>query len=192
VTRSSESGSAARERILEAADRLFYRDGLRAVGIDTVIAEAGVAKMTLYAHFKSKDDLIAAYLQRRDERLRAWFAQTVERHTALSGDPLAALFATLGDWFAEPDFRGCAFINATAELCEPTHPGRLAVAEHQRLFTAFVVEVLRKARVRDPENAARSVGLLIDGAILAAARDGSPDAAERAHTAARKLLGRTN
>jgi hypothetical protein len=115
----------------------------------------------------------------------------VEHHAARSGDPLAALFAALGDWFAAPDFRGCAFINATAELCDPQHPARLAVAEHQRQFTAFVTDVLRTARIRDPESAARAVGLLIDGAILAAARDGALDAAELAHTATRKLLGRT-
>lgn len=182
--------TSARERILEAADRLFYRDGIRAVGIDTVIAEAGVAKMTLYAHFKSKDDLIAAYLRRRDERFLAWFANRVEEYASKSGDWIAALFTTLGEWFAAPDFRGCAFINATAELPDPQHPGRLAIAEHKRLFTDFLVEVLRKARVKNPEHAARGIGLLIDGAILASGCDGSRDAADMAHDAARKLLGR--
>jgi AcrR family transcriptional regulator len=190
VTGSSKSGSAARERILEAADRLFYREGIRAVGIDTIIAEAGVAKMTLYAHFKSKDELIAAYLLRRDAMLRAWFARSVEQHAQKSGDWLAALFAALGEWFASPDFRGCAFINATAELPDPTHPGRLAVAEHNRQFTAFVVEVLRKARVKNPEEAVLGVGLVIDGAIVSAACANAPGVAEAAQIAVRKLLGR--
>lgn len=181
---------SARERILEAADRLFYRDGIRAVGIDTVIAEAGVAKMTLYSHFKSKDELIAAYLRRRDERFRTWFATTVEQHAAKTGDWLAGLFVALGEWFVTPDFRGCAFINATAELPDPHHPGRKAIAEHKQLFTDFVVEVLRKAHVKNPNQVVGAIGLLINGAILESACEGSPAAAETAHAAARKLLGR--
>ena len=190
MTARVKPGPDARERILEAADRLFYRDGLRAAGIDAVVAEAGVAKMTLYAHFKSKDDLIAAYLRRRDERLRAWFADAIDRHAAATGDRLAAIFAALREWFASPDFRGCAFINATAELPDPAHPGRAAVADHKRQFTALIADALRKARVRDPDSAAGAVVLLIDGAIVAAARDGTPAAADAALAAARTLVGR--
>ncbi|QJW99515.1 TetR/AcrR family transcriptional regulator [Frigoriglobus tundricola] len=182
--------ASARERILEAADRLFYRDGIRAAGVDTIIAEAGVAKMTLYAHFKSKDDLIAAYLRRRDQIVCAGMAAAVERFAAQSGDWLDALFAALKEWFVSPDFRGCAFINATAELPDPNHPGRIAVAEHKRNFTALLAEVLRKAGVQSPQDAAEVVALLIDGAIVAAVRDSSPAAADNALATTKKLLGR--
>ncbi|HEY1188450.1 MAG TPA: TetR/AcrR family transcriptional regulator [Gemmata sp.] len=180
----------ARERVLEAADRLFYRDGLRATGIDTVIAEAGVAKMTLYAHFKSKDELIAAYLRRRDENVCAWFAAAVTRHAERSGDWLGAIFDVLKEWFRTPDFRGCAFINATAELPDPEHPGRSAVREHQTRFTALVADALTKARVREPEAVASALTMLIDGAIVAAARDGTPESADAAFEVAKKLLKR--
>lgn len=180
----------ARERLLEAADRLFYRDGIRAAGVDTIIAEAGVAKMTLYSHFASKDQLIAEYLRRRGLAVRAWLAEATARHAAKSPDRLAALFAALKEWFALPDFRGCAFQNAAAELPDPAHPGRAAVVEHRALFAALVADVLRADRVRDPESAAAGVVLLIDGAIVAAGCGGAAEAADRAHAAARKLLGR--
>jgi AcrR family transcriptional regulator len=145
--------------------------------------------MTLYSHFKSKDDLIAAYLCRRDEQLRAWFESAVGRHAATSRDHVAAWFAALKEWFDSPGFRGCAFINATAELPDPAHPGRVAVANHKRLFTDLVADSLRKARVKNPRAAAKSVVMLIEGAIVAAARAGSSQAAAVAHAAARKLLG---
>lgn len=180
----------ARDRLLAAADRLFYRDGLRASGIDTIIAEAGVAKMTLYSHFKSKDDLIAEYLRQRGARVREWLAATTARRAAESGDWVAALFAALKEWFASPDYRGCAFINAASELPDPAHPGRAAIAEHERLFAELVTDVLRKAQVRDPEAAAGALVLLINGAIVSVACGGPPGVADAAHAAARKVLGR--
>lgn len=182
--------AGARERILEAADRLFYRDGLRAAGIDTVIAEAGVAKMTLYSHFKSKDELIAAYLRRRDDRVCEWFAGAVARHAEQSGDWLSAIFAALKEWFRAPDFRGCAFINAAAELPDPAHPGRAAVRDHKDRFAALVAGALTKAQVRDPEAVADTLVMLIDGAIVAAVREGTPDSADAAFEVAKRLLKR--
>ncbi|MDY3554147.1 TetR/AcrR family transcriptional regulator [Gemmata sp. JC717] len=180
----------ARERILEAADRLFYRDGVRATGVDTVIAAAGVAKMTLYAHFKSKDELIAAYLRHRSEHVCTWFASAVVRYAEQSGDWLDAIFAALKEWFHTPDFRGCAFINATAELPDPSHPGRTAIDEHARRFTAAVADALKKAGVNDAATVATAVTMLIDGAIVAAARDGASDSADQAFGVTRTLLQR--
>ena len=179
-----------RERILEAADRLFYADGLRATGVDTVIAEAGVAKMTLYAHFKSKDELIAEYLRRRGAATREWLAAATERHAARTGDRVEGLFAALKDWFSSPEFRGCALIRASAELADPAHPGRAAVAEHERLFAESVTDLLRKARVCDPEVGAAALGLIINGAIVAVAAGASPAVADVARAAALKVLGR--
>ena len=180
----------ARDRLLAAADRLFYRDGLRASGIDAVIAEAGVAKMTLYSHFKSKDELIAEYLRQRGARTREWLATTAARRAAQSGDWIAGLFAALKEWFASPDYRGCAFINAASELPDPAHPGRAAIAEHERLFAELVTDVLRKAKVRDAEAATESLVLIINGAIVSVACGGPPDVADAALSAARKVLGR--
>jgi AcrR family transcriptional regulator len=179
----------ARERLLDAADRLFYRCGLHASGIDTVIAEAGVAKMTLYSHFKSKDELIAAYLRRRGERTRAWLATRTEHHAA-SGDWLAAFFAALKEWFASDEFRGCAFINASAELPQPGHPGRAAIAEHEHAMGAFVTDVLRKAGVPDPTAAVPAILLLVNGAIVSVANGSGPEVADVALSAAKTLLRR--
>jgi AcrR family transcriptional regulator len=103
---------APRERILDAASAAFYRRGIRAVGVDSVIADADVAKATLYRHFPSKDALVQAFLERRDERWRAWFADAVERLAPDPADRPLAAFDALGEWFGSEDFRGCAFINA--------------------------------------------------------------------------------
>ena len=130
---STTAAPPPRTRILDAASEAFYRQGIAAVGVDAIVADAGVAKSTLYRHFPSKDDLVVAFLRRRDERWRAWLRSEVER---LSPDPAGrplAVFDALGGWFASEAFRGCAFINAAAEIADPTHPARAAVQEHKRL-----------------------------------------------------------
>jgi AcrR family transcriptional regulator len=111
-----------RERILEAAGRLFLRHGYRAVGVDTIVAEAGVAKMTLYAHFPSKDDLIVVYLERANEQFWAW----LEGATAAAGDPrarLVAMFNAVGRLADSPQCLGCTFQEAVGEFPDPEHPG---------------------------------------------------------------------
>src|SRR5215475_206873 len=113
--------SEARQRILGAADRLFYQNGIRAVGIDRIIAEAGVAKMTLYAHFPSKDDLILAVLRYREECVLGFFRSAIEKHEKRKQDRLRAFFSALKEWFESPGFRGCAFINAALALADPAH-----------------------------------------------------------------------
>ena len=115
--------SGARQRILETADRLFYQGGVRAVGIDRIIAEAGVAKMSLYKHFPSKDDLILAVLQYREQGVLEFFRSAMERHGKKAKTPLRAFFAALKDFFESPGFRGCPFQNAAVELADPEHPG---------------------------------------------------------------------
>src|SRR5450830_802403 len=112
----------ARERILLATHELFYREGLRATGVDRVIAAAGVTKVTFYRHFPAKDELIRAFLAYRHERWMGWFQAALARHQAAQSaterqrQPLQPLAAALGEWLREPGFRGCAFINAVAEL----------------------------------------------------------------------------
>src|SRR5436305_4519517 len=115
--------SEPRQRILETADRLFYQEGIRAVGIDRIIAEAGVAKMSLYNHFPSKDDLILAVLEYREGNVLKFFRSSMERHANKAKSQLKAFFAALKDFFESPGFRGCPFQNAAVELADPTHPG---------------------------------------------------------------------
>src|SRR5690242_19302039 len=133
--RSRGGQSEARRRLLETADRLFYAEGVRSVGIDRVIAEASVAKMTLYAHFPSQDDLIVAVLRHREAAVLEFSRSAMERHGKRTGDRLRAFFAALRDWFETPDFRGCAFQNAAVTLADPAHPGTQFVRDHKRRFT---------------------------------------------------------
>jgi len=108
----NKASSEARKRILETADRLFYQEGVRAVGIDRIIAEARVAKMTLYTHFPSKDDLILAVLKHWEVSVLEFFRSAMERHAKKAKNSLRSFFVALKEWFESPGFRGCAFQNA--------------------------------------------------------------------------------
>jgi len=180
--------SEARQRILETADRLFYQDGLRAVGIDRIIAEAEVAKMSLYKHFPSKDDLILAVLQYREHVVLEFFRSAMERHAKKTKSPLRAFFAALKDWFELPGFRGCAFQNAAVELADAAHPGTEFVRGHKQRFAEFLRGLVEEA-VGKAAKIAPAVALLVEGAIVTAVIQGSPDAADVARDAALKLVG---
>ncbi|PJI99395.1 TetR family transcriptional regulator [Acidovorax sp. 69] len=152
----------ARDRLLLTAHALFYRDGIRATGIDRVIAESGVTKVTFYRHFPSKNDLICAYLEYRHAGWIAWFAAALERHGGASG--MDALVATLSEWFGRDDFRGCAFINSVGEVGS-TVPEVVAIAQrHKREMTDLVATLLPPGvqRARDAE----AVTLVVEGAIV--------------------------
>jgi AcrR family transcriptional regulator len=184
----SPAPPAPRTRILDAASEAFYRQGIAAVGVDAIVADAGVAKSTLYRHFPTKDDLVVAFLRRRDERWRAWLHAEVERLSPEpAGRPLA-VFDALGGWFASEEFRGCAFINAAAEIADAAHPARAAVEDHKRLLAEYLDEVLREAGAADPAADAGALLLLVEGAIVSALieRDAAP--AARARRAAVRIL----
>ena len=180
--------SEARQRILETADRLFYREGVRAVGIDRIIAEAGVAKMTLYAHFPSKDDLILAVLKHREEASLEFFRSAMERHGRKAKTPLRAFFAALKEWFETPGFRGCAFQNAAVELADPAHPGTGFVRGNKERFGEFLRGLVEEAVGKSAAKVAPAVALLVEGAIVTAVIQGTPDAADVARDAALKLV----
>ena len=182
------SSSAARQRLLETADRLFYQEGLRAVGIDRIIAEAGVAKMTLYTYFPSKDDLLVAVLRYREAQVLAFFRAAMARHARRTKDPLRAFFAALQEWFASPGFRGCAFQNAAAELADPAHPGTQVVRDHKRRFAELLRGLVEEAAGPGAETLAPAIALLVEGAIVTAVIQGTTDAAEVARDAALKLV----
>jgi AcrR family transcriptional regulator len=169
-----------RERILETTDRLFYRQGIRAVGVDTVAAEVGVSKRTLYNHFPSKDALIAAYLERRFRPLQGSDLPPAEQ---ILGD-----FDRLERSFGSGAFRGCPFVNAVAELGDPNHEAsRIAVAfkEQRRIWFR---ELLNRLEVADADGLATQLMLLVDGAIAAALVRGDPKMARAAREAASVLL----
>lgn len=177
----------ARERILDTAFRLFYAHGPRGVGVDTIIAESGVAKATLYKHFPSKDDLILAYLDKVD---RIWFGQLREAARAAGDQPrdqLVGMFDALTTACRREGYHGCAFINTAAET-----PGGSGVhdrtVEHKRLVLTWVTDLARRAGAADPDRLARQLTLLLDGGLSAGVLDAEPDAPEAAKAAARTLV----
>ena len=184
----TKTTSEPRRRILETADRLFYRVGIRAVGIDRIIAEAEVAKMSLYKHFASKDELILAVLKHREEKILEFFGSAMERHGKRTKDKLRTFFAALKDWFESPGFRGCAFQNAAVELADAKHPGSHFVRDHKRRFQRFLAGLVEESLGKDAATVAPAVGLLVEGAIVTAVIQGSPAAVFVARDAAMKLV----
>jgi AcrR family transcriptional regulator len=181
--------SEARQRILETADRLFYQEGVRAVGIDRIIAEAGVAKMSLYKHFASKDDLILAALMYREEGVLEFFRSSMERHARKAKSPLRAFFAALKDFFESPGFRGCPFQNAAVELADPAHPGAEFVRGHKQRFSEFLRGLVEETVGKAAAKIAPAVSILVEGALVTAVIQGKPDAADVVRDAALKLMG---
>ena len=160
-----------RERILRTAHDLFYRDGIRATGIDRVIAESGVAKVTFYRQFASKDDLILAFLDHRHDRWMAWFVDALARH---GGTP-AAIAPALAEWFRGDGYRGCAFLNSVGELAAALPAVLDATRRHKQDMTAALTRLMKPAPGR--ARIARALALAIDGAIVQAQFHASPDAA---------------
>jgi AcrR family transcriptional regulator len=186
--RSGSAAKAARTRILDAASDLFYQQGIHAIGIDTVIDRAGVAKASLYRHFRAKDDLTAAVLRQRDELWRAWLTETVEAHATTPSQKLLAVFDALEEWFASEDFRGCGFINAAAEFPAPDHPVRIVVKEHKHAVTRYLSDLAREAGARQPDGLASQLFLLMEGAIATAYVENATWPSEVARLAAAALL----
>ena len=181
---------SGRERVLETAYELFSRHGTRAVGVDRIIAESGVAKMTLYRNFASKDELILAFLERREERwTRAWLQAEVEQRATTPAERMLAIFDTFGEWFALEDFEGCSFINVMLEVPVAGHPVREACVRHLAEIRAFVADLAEQAGVPDPDGVARQWHILMKGCIVSAA-EGDELAGARAREMACLLLER--
>jgi len=159
------------------------------VGVDTIIAEAGVAKMSFYHHYKSKDLLVEEYIRRRDGWWRKWLQTTVERLASDPREQTLAIFDALAQRFSNPEYRGCAFINVLAELGnEPEHPAYQAALEHKQQVLAYIQGLMEAAGVADPPYLARQFMLLLDGALVTAGREGTTEAASLARQIATQLL----
>lgn len=177
-----------RERILDTASELFYQKGIQNVGVDEIVARSGVAKMSLYKHFQSKDLLVAEFLRHRSENWLRDFAAAVEGKGTTPTERLLAIFDALEEWFDSPDFRGCAFINATVELANPEHPGHQVVLKHQQSVYHYILKLVQEAGVAEPESLARQLLLLAEGAIAIALIEGKSTSAQQARVAAKALL----
>ena len=178
----------AKNAVLETAERLFYAEGYRAVGVDRVIAESGVAKATFYRHFPTKDELLLAVLEGRDARLSTELERRACELTPLAGERPLALFDALADWMSEPTFRGCAFLNSMIEIADPAHPVHAAVHRHKSNLARLFRRFLEEAEVARAEELAQQLVLLLDGAIVTALREGGSCAAGRARAIARLLV----
>ncbi|WGP06199.1 TetR/AcrR family transcriptional regulator [Bacillus subtilis] len=154
----------ARQRLLTAARGLFYAEGIRAVGLERLLAESGVGRASFYRHFASKDDLVAAMLDDYDTEYRTWLH---ERVTELGNEPLA-VFDAVAERAEAAGFRGCAFINTMAEVADPTDPVYARAAAHKAAVTDYIAELLGRAGIQQPDSLASTWMLLLDGAVVTA------------------------
>jgi AcrR family transcriptional regulator len=179
---------SGRERIRRAAYDLFSEQGIRAVGVDTVIAKAGVAKMTLYRNFPSKNDLVLDFLRRREERwTNQWLIGEVMRRATQPADRLLAVFDVFSDWFGRPDFEGCAFLATMLEFRDREHPVGRAAVEHLASIRAFLRDLAQAAGAADPDGLARTWHILMKGSIMAA-HEGDAQAGRRAREVGELVL----
>jgi len=182
--------ASARERIDQTTYELFSRHGIRAVGVDTISARSGVAKMTLYRHYPSKDDLALAFLRRREELwTRSWLQQEVERRARKPAERLLAVFDVFEKWFRRSDFEGCSFIKVLLEHDDRGHPVRKAAETHIETVRVFLRGLAADAGVRDADAFARQLQMVMMGSIVAA-HAGDRDAARRAKEMGLLLLAR--
>jgi AcrR family transcriptional regulator len=183
--------SDARERLVTAAYELFSRRGVQAVGVDAIIERSGVARQTMYRHFGSKQDLVLAFLERREELwTRDWLQAEVLRRASDPQERLLAVFDVFDDWFRTPGFEGCSFINVMLEHPDASHPVHRAAAAYLAGIRHFLEDLARQAGLADAENFAREWHILMKGSIVAAG-EGDRDAALRAKKVATGLLEHT-
>jgi AcrR family transcriptional regulator len=185
----ARGGRAAetRKRLLEAADALFYAGGIRATGVEAVAEKAGVTKMTLYSHFSSKDELVAAYLEERDLRWR----ESLESSLEGLDDPdekLLAVFDAYREQLVVDGLRGCAYINCAAEFPERGHPAREVVRRHKATFRRHLTELATEAGAKDPEGLAERLFLLLEGSYVTGALEGDEEVVGRARELAAELV----
>lgn len=179
--------SRVRERILEVAGELFYREGVQAVGVDAIIAKADVARMSFYRHFQSKERLVIACIERRDEHIRAWFETQVARLAPDALDRPLAVFDALARRISAERYRGCGFLNTMAEMPDRADAAHRAAATHKARFREYFVRLLREAGLG--EQHATDLMQLFDGAVVTAVREGTNAPALRAKRIAAMLLG---
>lgn len=183
------SGPPARERLIRAALELFNERGFRATGIDTILQHAGIAKATLYHHFKTKDDLIVAALERKTAEWAAGLRRDVESRSSDARERLGVFFEVLEEWFASDSFEGCLFIRAAGEFGAVDDPIHVAAARAKQALEGLLLDLVRSAGLRDPEGMTQQLLLLVEGAIVTSQIRGDPSPARTAKQAAMVLIG---
>lgn len=176
------------DRILSTASDLFYKEGVRAVGIQRVIDEAGIAKASLYAHYASKDELVAACLTKHGAAARASISSRLERPGLDARGRLLALFDSQIENIESPEFRGCPFLNANSEIADPAHPAKPIIGAQRAWLHSVIAGLVKDAGVTSPEHVAGTLVVLFDGALSSSLVDGNSAPARHARWAAEQLL----
>jgi AcrR family transcriptional regulator len=171
VMKSRSSQSNLQEKIVDVAADLFYERGIHAVGVDEIVAQAGIAKMTLYKYFLSKDQLVMAVLKRNEERWWSWFEPEVKRRGKTPSRRLLAIFDALGEWFEKDSFRGSPFINARIQVADSMYPIHLVTEEFKQRLRDYMVDLAQMADIANPAQLADQLLLLIVGANVSAAME---------------------
>ncbi|GGI18001.1 TetR/AcrR family transcriptional regulator [Gottfriedia solisilvae] len=177
-----------RTHILKVASELFNNNGIQATGVDKIVAEADVAKMTLYKHFPSKDDLVIAYLNKKDEEWRSALEQTVNENGNTPVEKILAIFDYLDTWFKGSDFQGCTFINTAAEFSGITHPFHEQSAEHKKLLLQYLVNLVKDTGIKEYEEASDILYFIIEGAIVTELIHRKGDSAIKAREGAKRFI----
>ncbi len=183
--------SKLREKLVDTALKLFYDKGFHVVSVDTILAEAGISKPTLYKYFRSKNELILATLRLRDEQSRNWLMREMQRRGTTPREQLLALFDTLGEFFLTEEFRGCMFINATVEFPQLDDAIHQAAAEHKRIFGKHIAELVDKLHVHAPEELTEQLLILMEGAVITAHVSQAKTVAQQAKRSAEILIDHT-
>lgn len=178
-----------RERILATASALFYRCGVHAVGVDLVVEKAGVAKTSLYRHFRTKDDLIAAFLRREDEDFWACWDDVAQRHKDNAGAELEAQLNWVAKRVNRPNYRGCPQINVAAEFPDVDHPARAVAAAHKKELRRRLKSIADRLHVKRPDELAMQLSLLINGAFVSAQMFSAGEAGPVLLATSRALIG---
>jgi len=190
-TTTPDTSTDIQTRLLRATETLIYQGGIHATGMDAIVKASGVARKSVYKHYPTKDALVAAALQARDERWMQWFiAATTQAATPRAR--LLSVFDALQEWFASDGFHGCAFINAAGEIGDAEHPIRKVSRLHKERLLSHVLSLMQAAGLPEPEEIARQWLVLIDGAIAVALVTGDLSITHSAQRAAEALLPRAH
>lgn len=180
--------SSARQHLLDTAAALFYQEGIRAIGVDTIVEQSGVGKATLYRHFPTKDDLIVAYLEENDRLWWQWFEEVIAPYDGSPKAQLLVFFEACTQRLTQPGFRGCAFLNALAEFSEADHPAHHSALGHERALRQRLAQLSQAAGARDPEQLADQLLLVCNGALTSAPLFGTDSPAVQLKVIAAHLI----
>ncbi|GMK47440.1 TetR family transcriptional regulator [Paenibacillus glycanilyticus] len=184
------ANKSKKQHILKIASDLFIKQGIRATGVDQVVSESQIAKMTLYNHFHSKDDLVLAYLTKQDEEWRKWFEDSVNDRGKTPSEKLLIIFDVLEEWFNEPAFNGCAFIKTASEFTDHSHPYYMAARQYKLFMRDYLAFLSEQSHASDPNALTNALYLLVEGAITSAMLKTDPEPALHAKETAKIILER--